>query len=122
MVTVGLSELSNDIWNLETEGPAEGHVLKAVCGSMAGGKTWMGVVGGEPRCLRRQVVLSVTSGETYEVRNRRTNNEICRQGSKEQDGIKAREQDTVQHGCQEQGEKARGCSGGRDNALKVQGS
>lgn len=46
---------------------------------------------GDSRCLRRQVVLRVASGETDEVGNRRTSNEVCKQGNEEQDGIKLRQ-------------------------------
>lgn len=71
--TIVPSELSKDIRSVETEGPAECCLLKAMCGSLVVCKGWWG---GEPRHVRRQGVLGVTSGGTDEVRNRRKSNEV----------------------------------------------
>lgn len=63
----------------------EWHLLKTEYSSMAGGKTGMrGEVGSPGLC--GWVVLSITFGQTDEVRNRTMNKEVCKQGSEEQPG------------------------------------
>ena len=77
MVCSGFSivprDMSKDLRIVESVGTAEFCLLKAMCGSLV---VWKGWWGGEPRHVRRQGVLGVTSGGTDEVRNRRKSNEV----------------------------------------------